>query len=372
MIVITRSNPIAPDPRVEKCAHALLKAGYAVQIVGWDRSASHPPREVKDGLTIERFAIPSRFGSGTRNMLPFLRWQIQLGQWLGQHRREIDAIHACDFDTVLPAFLAKKLWGIPVVYDIFDFYADHVRSNARLRNLIRIIDHYIIARVDAVILVDEVRRVQLENCPVKRCEIVYNSPPDRLPELQSASLRRPAGAPFQIGYVGLLQKDRGLLELIAVLKRHPEWQLELAGFGGDESLILAAAAGLPNIRWHGKVDYTTALELSFQSDVILATYNPAIRNNQLASANKIFEAMMLAKAVIVAHDTNMDRMAQEAQAGVVVTYGDVAELEQALQSLADQPDLRAALGAGGRKAYEEQYAGVKMEARIVGLYREIL
>ena len=367
-VLICRSNPVAPDPRVEKCANTLINAGYPVRILAWDRSGTHLPNEMKDNVSIERIQIRGKFGSGTRNLIALLRWQIELGLWLARNHQNIQIIHACDFDTVIPAVIAKKIWGLKVIYDIFDFYADHVRTKSWIRNLIRTVDRRIISRVDAVILVDEARRIQIEDCQVKRCEIIYNSPPDRLQSLKSNSNERFPKNSFQIGYVGMMLKDRGLLELIQVLKKHPEWQFELAGFGGDESFILSAARELPNIHWHGKIDYQSSLELYFHSDVILATYDPAIPNNRLGSPNKIFEAMMLGKPVIVAENTNMDRAIREARAGFVIRYGDLEALENALQSLAENPDLGSKLGTAGRSAYENLYSWSKMETRIINLY----
>jgi len=125
---------------------------------------------------------------------------------------------------------------------------------------------------------------------------------------------------------------------------------------------------LPNIHWHGKIDYQSSLELYFHSDVILATYDPAIPNNRLGSPNKIFEAMMLGKPVIVAENTNMDRAIREARAGFVIRYGDLEALENALQSLAENPDLGSKLGTAGRSAYENLYSWSKMETRIINLY----
>ena len=38
-VVLLRSNPVAPDPPVEKLADCLLSQGYEVIIIGWDRNS---------------------------------------------------------------------------------------------------------------------------------------------------------------------------------------------------------------------------------------------------------------------------------------------------------------------------------------------
>ena len=40
-VVISRSNQVSPDPRVEKTAQALAESGRKVMVVGWDRSGQY-------------------------------------------------------------------------------------------------------------------------------------------------------------------------------------------------------------------------------------------------------------------------------------------------------------------------------------------
>jgi hypothetical protein len=66
---------------------------------------------------------------------------------------------------------------------------------------------------------------------------------------------RPPGRHLHLAYIGLLQVERGLLKMLEVLRRHPEWTLTLVGFGGDQEQILSLAQALPNVAWHGHIPY---------------------------------------------------------------------------------------------------------------------
>ncbi len=370
-ILICRSNPLAPDPRVEKIARALLGAGYTVHLLGWDRSASLPARALENGLQIERLPIRAEFGRGLANLPNLLRWQWGLWGWLRRNRRAYDVIHACDFDTILPALLAKRLWGKRVVYDIFDFYADHLRATPRpLVRAIRRADLGAIDRADALILADDSRREQIRGSAPRRCTVVYNSPEDLRAGLEAPPEAGDTG--LRLCYVGLLQVERGIFELLQVLERRPTWRLDLAGFGGDEALIRERIAAMPNVTWHGRIPYRQALQLSLAADALFATYDPAIPNHRYASPNKVFEAMMLGKPVIVARDTHMDRLITAANCGLVVPYGEVQALEAALARLEADPGLRRSLGENARRVYESTYSWAEMEKRVLGLYRELL
>ena len=382
-ILILRSNPIAPDPRVEKIAAALRDAGYQVNALGWDRSGVLPVKEQKEGWQIWRLPIKAGFGRGMGNLPQLLRWQAGLTIWLVKHRKEFTYLHACDFDTILPALFCKYFWHKKVVYDIFDFYADHLRKTpAFIKRLIRALDYRSIHMADAVIIVDECRREQIAGSKPKRLVVVYNSPEDWQQDLQPGN-NEPSGrmtdqngsegqpGVLHLAYIGLLQVERGLLEILDVLSHHPEWSLDLAGFGGDEPAILQKIGSMSNVAWYGRIPYDQALQLSSKADVLFATYDPAIPNHRYASPNKVFEAMMLGRPVIVAHHTNMDEIINHADCGMVVEYGNRSQLEAALTALANDPELRTRLGRNGRTAYAAVYGWHIMQDRLVQLYRQL-
>ncbi|MGB9879295.1 MAG: glycosyltransferase family 4 protein [Anaerolineae bacterium] len=368
-VVFLRSNPIAPDPRVEKEARALHQAGYPVTIVGWDRAASLPLIEEREYARIERIALPATFGTGVRNLPYLLRWQLRLCFWLWRNRRRYQIVHACDFDTVLPALMISRLYGKKVVYDVFDFYADMLRKTPSfLRRVVRRIDLWAMGRVDALILVDEARKEQIRGARPRRVEVIYNSPePCPPPPVRSTH------GELRIAYVGLLQVERGLLEMLEVLERHPEWDLDLAGFGGDAEVILAVARKLPNVRVYGRVPYEEAIRLYAQADVLFATYDPAIPNHRYASANKLFEGMMLGKPVIVARGTGMDRLVERYKVGFVVDYGDVNQLESVLYKIACwRLREKEAFAKRARAVYTENFSWDRMATRLVNLYAKLI
>jgi glycosyltransferase involved in cell wall biosynthesis len=369
-VLILRSNPISPDPRVEKIARALSDSGYSVSVLGWDRSASLPKNESGNTFNIYRLGIKAVYGNGLGNLPQLMRWQFGLLNWLVNHHGEYDVLHACDFDTILPALFIKWIWKNKVVYDIFDFYADHLRRTPLvIKNWIRKIDLWAIDRSDAVILVDDARQEQIRGSKPKFCAFIYNSPED----IQYSQTSIPDSLEmFTIAYVGLLQFERGLKEIIEIMRSHPDWKLDLAGFGGDQEEICDLAKNIPGIIFHGRVSYDVALKLSANADVLFATYDPEILNHKYSSPNKIFEGMMLGKPLIVARDTNMDRIVDNAGCGIGVPYGDVQALENAMEALQNSPELRKNLGLMGRSAYEKTYSWGQMRKRLINLYAAVL
>lgn len=372
-VLICRSNPVAPDPRVEKIAKALAEAGYELTILGWDMKGEFPEEKELSGIPCYRLDVPVKPVRGLMNLAYELRWQLALLGWLWKNRRKFDLIHACDFDTVLPALLVKFIFGKVVLYDIFDFYADMLRAvPGIIKRLIRRVDLAVINRVDAVILADDVRLEQIAGSNPMRLAVIYNSPEDQALQAGENAAAQAEPVKLKIAYVGNLQIERGLIELIAVLEKHPEYSLDLAGFGGDEKEILARARKLANITWHGLVSYQRSLELAQLSDVMIATYSPQIRNHRYSSPNKVFEAMMLGKPIIVARGTNADRIVEDRGMGLVVDYGDIDSLEMALKKMSEDRQVRSELGKNARRAYEQTYSWQLMKQRLKTFYDSLV
>ncbi len=366
-VLFLRSNAVAPDPRVEKAAQSLAEHGYQVRVFAWDREAIAPPEEQRAGYDIFRSRIKGRYGSGWRNLLPLLRWQFAELSWLANQAGRGALIHACDFDTILPAWLVSRLRGCTLVYDIFDFYADNLTGlPAWLRQLIARMERAMIARADGVILTDESRLEQIAPATPHRLCVIANTPRDANPQGEVTIPDQ-----FSIIYVGQLLRNRGLETVIEILSRHPEWQMTLAGFGADAALLRDQAAGLKNISLHGQVGYDQAIALMRPGSVLLALYDPDLPNHRYASPNKIFEAMMLAKPVLVSKATGVDQLVETHGTGVAVDYHDPAAIEAALRRMADDPDWLRQMGQRARRCYEEMYSWQVMEQRLISFYDDL-
>jgi glycosyltransferase involved in cell wall biosynthesis len=370
-IVFLRSNPVSPDPRVAKEARSLTKNGFKVLIVGWDREDIFKPQESSDFGEIYRIKLRAKFGRGLKNLKYLIRWQFALFFWLSQNRTKYDCMHSCDFDTVIPALLCKFLYKKKVVYDIFDFYADMLRNvPAFLRRMIRKIDLFLIGFTNAVIIADESRIEQIEGSKSKKLVVVYNSPDYFVGT--NLSGRRDDKFDLVVGYVGLFQKERGILEMIDVIRAHSNWKLILGGYGGDEDLIVSSINGAKNIEFVGKISYDITLSIYASSDVLFATYDPSIPNHRYSSANKLFEAMMLGKPIIVANGTGMDNTVRKYGLGFVVNYGDKLEVENALKNIEFWDNKKwEEHGERARKVFYENFSWENMEKRLIELYSEI-
>ena len=374
-ILILRSNPVDPDPRVEKEAETLLKAGYTVDIFCWDRQEDYQIREsvirMEHGTcNVFRIGIKASFGGGfKKNLRPLLKFQRAITSFIKENQQKYSAVHACDFDTGLSAYRATRGTQIKIVYDIFDYYADAFSVPGSLKRIIMTLDSHIINHADGVIICSEQRREQIKGTHPKRLAVIHNSPTEKAFESGS---KETDSQLLRIAYVGILSDGRLIPELLKIVSLHEqEYELSIAGFGKLESLAQEYAERCKNIVFHGRTDYSRTLEIENEADVLPAIYDPSVANHRYAAPNKFYEALMLGKPLIMCRNTGMSDLVEEYRIGVCIDYSEESLAEGLGIIRGRLPEYRA--GSSSEKGiYREQYSWETMSKRLIHLYSHVL
>lgn len=369
-VLFLRSNPVDPDPRVEKEVKALIEEGYNVEIFAWNREEDHPIDSYylrsNQSVVVNKIGIKATYGGGMRNNIkPLIKFQLAIIKWVTKNRKRFDVIHACDFDTALTSLILKKLYGKKLVYDIFDYYVDAFNVPNQLRNFIQRIDHFIINHADEVILCSEERIIQIKGTNPKNLSIIHNSPEDISLDLMKSSNEFDSNK-LKIVYVGILSDDRLLSELMEVVKDNQNYEFHIGGFGQLEDTVKEWSIKSDNIFYYGKIQYYDVLLLESQCDVMIACYNPAIKNHKYAAPNKFYEALMLGKPIIMAKATGMSDIIEQSNFGVSIEYskdGLIEGLGQ-LNGLVNNTEISIKM----KQLYSDQYSWLEMKSRLKNLY----
>lgn len=370
-IFFLRSNPVNPDPRVEKQAIALKQKNYKITILGWDRTNDKTTVTKLNlngyNIPIIRAGIRSEFGSGLKNIIPLFVFQFFLLRVLISKRKGYTVIHAADFDTVLPAMLMRLFFKKKVVYDIYDFYVDAFTVPNFAKKFIRWLDFKVINTADAVIITNESRFEQIKGSNPKNLYVIHNSPSD----MQYTFVEKESKHEITVTYVGILQSSRLLEEIIEVFIENPQWNLKLAGFGLLENHIREIASQHSNIEFYGKVSYEQGILLSSQADILFATYDPSIPNHKYTSPNKLYEAMMLSKPIIVCKNTGIDSLVSKKKIGIVINYSK-KEFMYALNYFSKMSNAEyLVMSTQARILYDEKYSWNKMIDVLHNIYNHL-
>lgn len=375
-VILIRSTEVMPDPPVEKMAAALRDAGHEVKILAWDRAHRYREKTSAKRLTngdveLVHFGIPAKYSGGIKsNLKAMIVFQIRIIRWLVRHRSEYDAVHAFDFDTGLAAMLCAKLLRKKYVYHILDEYVDgHTISWKGLAALIRFLETRVINSANATIICTEKRRSQIGAASPKKLVVIHNTP-DHAQQTETSFALKGNPSRTKVAYVGILADKRLLKETVEAIAQMEDVEMHIGGFGEYEAWFQAAAQRWPNIFYYGRLQYAQTLALEAQCDLMIAAYDPSLRNHQYAAPNKFYEAIMLGKPLIMARGTGCSEVIEVHDIGALTKYSQVG-VAQAIREMVRRKADWKAMHDRAKHIYESEYSWEKMSKRIRTLYDEL-
>ncbi|MGL4740732.1 MAG: glycosyltransferase family 4 protein [Sarcina sp.] len=371
-VIFIRSNPVMPDPRVEKEVISLVNKGYKVNILAWNREClaldSKENKELNNHTNFIWVNIQAEFSGGfKKNIIPLLKFQVAALKYLFSNRNKYDIIHCCDFDTVLLGYIMKKVYGKKYIYDIFDFYIDAFNVPKKLKNFIKKIDFHMINNSDATIICTEKRKEQINGSKPKNLYVIHNSP--KYEQLSSIE-RKVENEKIKLVYIGILSNDRFLEEICKFVIEQKNYELHIGGFGCLEDKIKKFSEDNNNIIFYGKVMYKRVLEIESRCDILLAIYNPSIRNHRYSAPNKFYEALMLGKPIIMAKNTGMDDIIQKYNIGYCIDYNQKS-LKKALKDILVEKEEWKMKKELMQNLYKRKYSWEIMDGKLDKIYRSM-
>ncbi len=368
------SNACAPDPRVEKEAAALGRAGHEVVVVAWDRAGGLPVRESREGFVIERIGPRGRYGGGLASLPRFMSfWRAATARVVAMGA---DAVHCHDTDTFVVGLRVKRrLPGSRLVLDLHEMYALSSmvpqRGPARLpaRVAIGLLERAAVDRSSAVIVAPPGIAPHYEAMARPgTVAIVMNVPEADLFTPQD----RPAdGCPFTVCFVGRLRYLGTLVALMDATGLAPGVRAVIAGDGPQEQAVRDAARGRAAVEVLGRVPYASIPNLYAAADVIFAGYDAAVGNVALGTPGKLLEAMACARPAIVSAGTWARDFVGREGVGLAVDCTDPAAIAEALVRLRDHADEAKEMGARGRELVMREYNWHAASAVLTGVYERI-
>ena len=371
-VILLRSNPVNPDPPVEKTALALLKAGYNVTIIGWDRDSDYKLK--KDLIQISdykaeviRFGIKAQFSGGIRkNLFPLCHFLNRLRSWLIKNKSAYDIIHAFDFDTGFVASGYAKKFNKKFVYHILDYYVDsHELRKTAIEKPILKLENSVIHSADATIICTEKRKEQIAGSAPKRLAVIHNTPSES--QIRQCDNKTKQTGRTKIVYVGILEPSRLLKEIVDAVSENNTMELHVGGFGILNDFFIEKSRTFDNIYYYGKLAYDQTLSLENECDIMLAIYDPAIENHRFAAPNKFYESLMLGKPVIMVRGTGMSEIVEGNSIGELIEYSKEGFID-GVNRLIERKYEWYSIGYKMKEIYRNQYCWDEMERRLLELY----
>ncbi|MGY2847576.1 glycosyltransferase involved in cell wall biosynthesis [Bradyrhizobium sp. USDA 4509] len=346
-ILFARAMPLNVTPAVERYVKFLRENGFSGTIVGaeLDTGSSRTPADFVDELYTSR----GSFEGLRRRAQALAAYQAFLVRTVARVRPDI--VQFCDVFSAV-AGITSKLFGSPHL--IFDIRDPVKLSTSHYGPLVPRALHFLeslAARVsDGIIVVSPELMDFVPQAARKRAVVMTNSPE----EDQFTGYQFSGGDNITISLSGFVSYRRNLDAWCRLVGDDPKLKLDLYGTIADErSRQILDQYGFEQVN---RVSHEEALSRSRAADIMALTYDPSIVVNQFAAPNKFFEGLMLGKPSICSTGMRLgERLARE-HCGIVVRYGDVAELATAVETLRE-PAERRRMGENARRLFEREYLG---------------
>ena len=369
-IYYIRSTSIINDSRASKEITSLINNNYNVVVIGWDRD-----KKIKDynNVVINNNKIENKFfkfnagyGESKKNILGLLLFQIWLFFILLINHRKYTYIHACDFDCGFVSMIISKLFKKKLVYDMYDYYSDSRTMPKKIERIINNLENKVINHADVSIICGDWRKEQIKYANPKKIVVIHNTPDIR--NIGNKKVIKSSSKKIKIGYVGILQDHRLLIEILEKVKNNEKYEFHIGGFGKHENYIKELAEKNKSIFFYGSLAYNDVLCLEQECDILFATYDPKIRNHKYSAPNKIYEAMALGKPIIVCKNTGIDKLVLDERIGVSVDY-DADNFIETLNYLIKNKDSVEIMGLKAKKLYNKKYNWISMEKKLIEIYK---
>lgn len=367
-IIVSVSNDLFSDQRVDKVCQSLVAMGFEVLLVG-RRYHDSPPLAPRSYQT-KRLRLLFRKG-----FLFYAELNLRLFFFLLFHRYETAV--ANDLDTLLPNFVACRIKRKKIIYDSHEYFCGvpELNGRPRVQKFWRRIEQFCFPKLPEVITVcQSIADLYDQEYPrPSKVHVVRNVP--RKETLTITKKRAELGLPADkhiIVMQGAINQDRGAEELILAIKEVADSMLLIIGDGDvtqklqtlvrDEGLTDRVRL-IPRMAPSELANYTAACDIgcSLEKDTNL--------NYRFCLPNKLFDYMKAGIPCVVSDLPEMSRIVRENQIGTVISEHSPSAIAKAINQLLTDKELYQKCAQNARLA-AERYCWENEERILHDIYKK--
>jgi glycosyltransferase involved in cell wall biosynthesis len=306
-----------------------------------------------------------------RRMLGFAHFALAAGAAALRGPRP-DVVYATSppLTMALPALLASRRFGAPLVFEVRDLWPEAPIQMGALRNplarrLARALERFVYRRSARVIALSPGIRdgVIAAGVPEEKVALVPNA--------ADLDLFRPdpaADGPFTVSYFGTMGEANDLSAAVEAARLLPDVRFVLMGDGKRRPQLERGAPANVEFPGPGSSKEEVA-RLAARSGACLTLFKdvPVLATN---SPNKLFDTFAAGRPAIVNMDGWMRELVELNDAGLYVRAGDASDLAAKLGALRDDPEAVERMGRNARALAEREFGRDELAARALALLCE--
>ncbi len=349
-VIISVTNDLSTDQRVDKVCHTLAGMGFSVTLVG---------RLLPESPTLDRSYNTHRMYLFFRKgPLFYAEYNLRLFLFLLFNRCNL--LVSNDLDTLLPNFIISRIKRVPMVYDSHEYYTEtpELINRPLVRGIWERIERSIFPRLTDVITVNESIAGLYEKKYGIKLNVVRNIPRTVSPvEVKS---RKELGLPDDRKIVLMqgagINIQRGAEESIEAMK-YVEGAILLIIGSGDVIGQLRKMSEMPGLNgkvmFLPKMPYTELMQHTRVADIGLTLDKDTNINYRYSLPNKLFDYIHAGIPVLASRLPEICRIVEGYNVGLICENHDPAEIARMINLMLNDETSRADWKVNLRKAASE-------------------
>ena len=314
--IVSVTNDLVTDQRVNKSCLALQKTGYEVLLVGRKQRKSPP----MDKRPYASHRMKLLFEKGP---LFYAEYNIRLFFFLLFHRANL--LLSNDLDTILPNYFISRLKGQKLIFDSHEYYTEtpELVNRPRVQRVWKRIEGFTVPKLGKMITVcDSIADLFREKYGVE-VQVIRNIPPRKAlpPKGDKTALGLPTDKHLLILQGSGINIQRGAEELVQAMSLLDNCFLRIIG-GGDvlpilkqmveELKIADRVRFFPRMPYAQMMSYTQLAELGFCLD------KDTNLNYRFSLPNKLFDFIQAGVPIVASHLTEIEKIIRKYDLGLFI------------------------------------------------------
>lgn len=364
-VVLTVTNDLNSDRRVQRSIAALRSLGYETTFVG---------RELNDSEALN-FDFPSRrfklwFKKG---FFFYAVYNLRLFFFL-LFSKPFDVYWANDLDSLLPNYLVSRLYRKKLVYDSHEYFTGvpEIQGRPLVKGIWKALESFIYPKLKHILTVNESIANLLEQDYGQRPKVVRNIAESFLPsEVKSREelgLRNEAF--LMINQGAGINVDRGMEEVFQALDLlDPQVELLLVGKGDVIPKLkeMAKAKKMEErIHFIAPLPYAEMLHYTLNADLGLSLDKDTNLNYRFSLPNKLFDYIKCGIPILSSKVVEVRKIVEGEKIGL-----SLAVEPQAIAKAVEEIRLKPNVFEGNLKAAAQKHNWEKEEKRLIDFIKSI-
>ncbi len=370
-ILMFIGSPFAPNVRVLQESLSLIKEGYKVYIIAWDRESKYPIHFMYSGINVVHITSRAKYGSGIKQIPGLIKF------WVKAFFTALDVnpqiYHANDFYTLPLAFFISILKGKKLIYDSHENFPEFLKKGNPLwvSRIVEIMEGFFIKRTAYTITASEKLKEKFRLLGIKNVETIGNWKSKKIVNINIVKLEQLKKRfnitknDFIVVYVGGLTRDRDIIPLINAIKGKKNIKAIIFGKGESRDKVKSACDKNNNAIYAGWIPLEDVPLCYNLADVIFYALKKDSPLQNFNAPNSLGFSLIFGKPILAYGKGDLKKIVQENRCGIILESLKPETIQEGLEKIKSRYKYYS---NNAKKIGVSKYNWEKAEKKLLKIY----